>query len=382
MKTFTKTTTKVTLTLLLCLVSSIVFAERLNITNDSNKNFKYTKNKSIDKEFDARSYCKLNLYGKYSDYKIVTCDDNQISFHVEITTKSNKEKDAEEMLNNINIEINDSKSSETIEAKTTIKNKKMFNINFQIEYYIKIPRNMYLTIENSYGKVEIDKLNKDIVLDLKYGDFTIDSLLSNNNKIDIIYSDAKIKHANWINGELRYSDIRINNGKNIDLNMTYSNGKFGEIKKLTATCEYSEVNCNNIDYANMNIRYTDTYFDKVKEVAIENSYSDVEIDYLIKKITFNSTYGDIEINKLDKDFKRIDIKSKYSDVYLILSEDNVFTYYVSAEYGQIDCKYLKEHARVYIYELNKEKMGGNINDREEHNIWIEVKYGDVEIDIN
>ena len=273
MKTFTKTTTKVTLTLLLCLVSSIVFAEKRDKSNDSNKEFKYTKNKSIDKDFDARSYYNLNLYGIYSDYKIVRCNDDKISIRVEITTKSNREKDAEEMLNNINIEINDSKKSETIEAKTVIKNKKMYNINFQIEYYISIPKNMFLTIDNSYGKIKIDKLNKGIVLDLKYGELTIDSLLSNNNIIDISYSDAKIKYVNWINGELKYSDIRINDGNNIDLNMKYCNAKFGDVKKLTATCEYSEVNCNNIDYANMNIRYTDTYFDKVKEVAIENSYS-------------------------------------------------------------------------------------------------------------
>ena len=81
------------------------------------------------------------------------------------------------------VKINDSKKSETIEAKTVIKNKKMYNINFQIEYYISIPKNMFLTIDNSYGKIEIDKLNKGIILDLKYGELTIDSLLSNNNII-------------------------------------------------------------------------------------------------------------------------------------------------------------------------------------------------------
>ena len=377
MRTMTKA--KMTVTLLLCFICSIAFSDELKINDNSNENYKYTKKRTIDANFDARSNYKLNLYGSFSDYKIATWNENHISFHVEITAKSNRENAAEEMLNNINVEFDNMKSTETIEARTTIKTKKTTNISFQIDYYIMIPENLYLTINNSYGDIEIDKLSKDLNLDLDFGNFSIDSLLSNNNKLDLNYSDVKIKYSNKIEGKIGFSDIRINNSKNVNLNMKYGNGKFGDIKKLTATCEFSEISCNYADLASLDIKYTDTYFEKVNEITIDDSYSDVEIDCLLKKINFTSTYGDIEINKIDNDFKLIDISSRYGDVDLMLTKEHNFSYYISAEYGQIDSKYLKDNARVYIYEINKEKMSGNI-EMVEQKINIEVKYGDVDID--
>lgn len=377
MRTMTKA--KMTVTLLLCFICSIAFSDELKINDNSNENYKYTKKRTIDANFDARSNYKLNLYGSFSDYKIATWNENHISFHVEITAKSNRENAAEEMLNNINVEFDNMKSTETIEARTTIKTKKTTNISFQIDYYIMIPENLYLTINNSYGDIEIDKLSKDLNLDLDFGNFSIDSLLSNNNKLDLNYSDVKIKYSNKIEGKIGFSDIRINNSKNVNLNMKYGNGKFGDIKKLTATCEFSEISCNYADLASLDIKYTDTYFEKVNEITIDDSYSDVEIDCLLKKINFTSTYGDIEINKIDNNFKLIDISSKYGDVDLMLTKEHNFSYYISAEYGQIDSKYLKDNARVYIYEINKEKMSGNI-EMVEQKINIEVKYGDVDID--
>lgn len=378
MRTMTKA--KMTMTLLLCFICSIAFSDELKINDNSNENYKYTKKRTIDANFDARSNYKLNLYGSFCDYKIATWNENYVSFHVEITAKSNRENAAEEMLNNINVEFDNMKSTKTIEARTTIKTKKTTNISFQIDYYIMIPENLYLTINNSYGDIEIDKLRKDLNLDLDFGSFSIDSLLSNINKLDINYSDVKIKYSNKIEGKIGFSDIRINNSKNVNINMKYGNGKFGDIKKLTATCEFSEISCNYADFVSLDIKYTDTYFEKVNEITIDDSYSDVEIDYLLKKINFTSTYGDIEINKIDNDFKLIDISSRYGDVDLMLNKELNFSYYISTEYGQIDSKYLKDNARVYIYEINnKEKMSGNI-EMVEQKINIEVKYGDVDID--
>ena len=90
MRTMTKA--KMTMTLLLCFICSIAFSDELKINDNSNENYKYTKKRSIDANFDARSNYKLNLYGSFSDYKIATWNENYVSFHVEITAKSNREK--------------------------------------------------------------------------------------------------------------------------------------------------------------------------------------------------------------------------------------------------------------------------------------------------
>ena len=99
---------KIVFTLLLCFVASIGFAE-----NEFDNNYKYTKKRTIDANFNAGEDYTLNLSGKYSDYEISTWNENHISFHVEIVVKSNKEEKAEELLYQIDIDFENSLSSKS-----------------------------------------------------------------------------------------------------------------------------------------------------------------------------------------------------------------------------------------------------------------------------
>ncbi len=370
---------KITTILLLCFIASFVSAEELKDFNKSDNNYKYTKKRIIDANFNTSDAYSLSLYGKFSDYEISTWNENQVGFHVEIVTKSNKEEKAEDLLRQIDIEFNHSKTDKKIVAKTVLPNK-MNNVEFQIDYYIMIPKNISLLIDNSYGDINIDRLDKYLDLDLDYGSFSIDSLLA-DNKIDVCYGNAKIKYAEKVDAKISYGNVRVNTGDDVNVNLRYGNGKFGEIKNLKAFCQYSDVSCSDIDSASLKVQYTDTYLKNVNDVTIDGSYSDVEIDYLLKKINFFSTYGDIEINKVSQDFEVIDIKTVYSDVNVVFLESHRFSYNISVSYGDIDGDLLKDNARRYIKENNEITVIGNFNDdNEEHQIKVDMKYGDFELE--
>lgn len=371
--------TKTALTLLLCFICSIGFAESDEISNDLNDNYKYSKKRTIDANFESGENHSLYLYGKFSNYKISTWKENRISFHVDIITKSNKEETADNLLRQIDIEFSNLKTNKSVSAKTVLPTK-IKNAGFQIDYYIMIPENIFVEIDNSYGDINIDKLNKYFNIDLDFGDFSIDSIFA-ACKIDLSYGSAKIKHADEVKGKIDFSDIRINSGETVDITLKYGNGNFGKIKSLIAKCEFSDITCSEIDNASLNVKYTDTYLKKVKEATIDNSFSDVEIDHLLKKIKFSSQYGDVEINKVDLDFELIDIVSQFSDVEIVLSEEHKFSYNLTATSGDIGNNELKDNAKRYIKEDNKIMIIGNYNDGSNANqINIEAKYGDIEID--
>ncbi len=373
------TKTKMVLTLLMCFICSIGFAEPQSVSIDSYENYKYTKKKTIDANFDASENYTLYLYGKFSDYKIYTWEENKISFHADIVTKSNKEETAENLLRHIDIEFSNSKTNKSVSAKTVLP-AKIKNAGFQIDYYIMIPKDIFIEIENSHGDVSIDKLSKYFNIELNFGDFSIDSIFA-ASKIDLSYGSAKIKYADEVNGQIDFSDIRINSGGNVDVTLKYSNVNFGKIKSLIAKCEFSDITCSEIDNAFMNVKYSDTYIKNIKEVKIDDSFSDVEIEHLLKKIKFTSNYGDIKINKVDLDFELIDIQSHFSDVEIILNEDHRFAYNLSASSGDIDNKILTDNAKRYIKESNEIRVIGNHNEvTNAHQINIDVKYGDIEID--
>ena len=369
----------ITLAFLMCFFCSIGLANHEIASNNSKDNYKYSKKRTINATFDASENYVLHLYGKFSNYKISTWKEDQISFHVEIITKSNKEENADNLLRQIDIEFSDSKTNKSVAAKTILPNK-IKNTGFQIDYYIMIPEDIFIEIENSYGDIKIDRLNKYLNMKLDFGYFSIDSLFA-GSKLDLSYGSAKIKYADEVDGKIDFSDIRINAGNKIDISLEYGNGNFGTIKSLNADCDFSDITCSDIEYGYLNVNYTDTYLKKVKEITIDNSFSDVEIDHLLNEIKFTSKYGDIEINKVDTNFHLIDIKSSYSDVDIVISEDHKFSYNLSALYGDIENKALKDNARRYIKEDNKIKITGSHNDDTgTHQINVEVQYGEIDIE--
>lgn len=332
---------KIGTTLLLCFISSIGFADN---DVDLNKNFKYKKTKTIDKTFDAASDYKLILDGSFSDYTITTWNESNISFHVEISTFSNKESKAEEMLENINVKFNS--YGKTIKAETIIKKRRFDNTSLDIDYQIMIPEDIFLEINNSYGDVDIDRLNRYLNVDLNFGSFSIDSLFA-KGYIDISYGNAQIKYGNELHCYIDFGDIRINQGKYVNVEMDYSNGKLGDIEGLNVDCEFSEI----------------------------------EIENVLRILDLKLSYGEADINKVNKDFSYINIQSSFSDIYLNLDGLQDYSYDISTSFADIDADFLKGSARKYIKEDNEVSIIGDFNDsHKSHNIKIRSTYGDVEID--
>ena len=359
---------KFLLTLLLCFIVSIGNAN----------NYKYSKKRTIKANFEMSEDYTLYVYGKFSNYNIQTWGEDNISFHIEIITRSDKEENAMNLLHHIDVEFDNSQTNKSVSAKTVIP-KKIKNANFQIDYYIMIPENIFVDIKNLYGDVNIDKLNRYFTMDLDFGNFSLDSLFSTAN-IDVKYGNTKIKYVHDLKGNVGFGDVRINSGNNVDIILKYGNGKIGEMKTMTAHCEFSDLSCTSIDSAYINVQYTDTYLENVKEVTIDDSFSEVEIEHLLKKINFTSKYGDIEINNVDKDFKYIGISSQFSDVDIVLDKSYKFSYQLSASFGDINNEILKDNAKQYVKENSETTLMGIHNEGTDlPMIKADVHHGDLNI---
>lgn len=335
------------LTLLLCLFSTLAFADGNDYEINMNQSYKYSKKRSIDANYDAGKDYTLKLEGKFSDYKIANWNEDRISFHVEIIAKSNKESYLDKILSSIDVilsDINKSKASKIVEAKTKIDNCKLNNASISIDYYIMIPNDIDIIIDNTYGDVDIQSA-KDI-------------------KIKLMYGDSDISSADNIDAEILYGDITI-----------------GTVNYFDADVKYSEIDCSMAKKVEAEVMYSDTYFKTVDEIRIDNMYGDLEIENLINKIECSLKYSDIEIENVDKNFSDIIIDAMYSDVSISLTNEHCFSYDISASYGNIFPKMLKDNANKYIKEHTETSVIGNINDNDKlHNIKIDALYGDVEID--
>jgi hypothetical protein len=329
------------LTYIFCFTTLFVFAEN---RNDFNQSYKYSKKRTIDANFEVADNYALSLTGRYSDYKISTWDENYVSFHVEIITKSNKQETAEEMLYAIDVDFDNAKIEKKINAKTVINKNNIKNVSFQISYYVMVPHDIAISINNLYGDVQMDKANKDLYIDMKYGDFSIDDIFT-HAEINLLYGDADIKNAKQITARLNYGDINVVN-----------------VNKVLLTMNYGSAN-----------------FDAVDVLSGKLNYSDIELGNVSKTADISVNYGDVEINNMNNDFELIKVQANYSDIELLLNETMRFSYEVTLLYGDINNDLIEKYARRITEKSYQTYISGNINDSEgKHKIIINGNYSDVD----
>ena len=191
----------------------------------------------------------------------------------------------------------------------------------------------------------MDKANNNLYVEMQYGDFSIDDIVS-TAEIKMNYGDANIKKAKQINAKINYGDIDIADVNSAVFKMNYGSVKLDNVNRLIGELNYSDINVNNIE------KHADIYVN----------------------------YGDVTVNKISQDFESMEVQLNYSDIILNLTEDMSFTYDIKLLYGDIENDLLDKYAkRIVETKVNTKSMTGNINDSEgKHKIIINGNYSDVE----
>jgi len=178
----------------------------------------YTENYTVNRGVT------LDAETRYSDVEIVTWDRNEVDILAVVEVDASSKSRAEAALEKINIEI--SKSGNTISLETELDNGWSRNVKTEIRITVKAPAYLNLTIENSYGDLFIQELSGLALLDLQYSNLKADALSRGNekpyNQVELAYSNATIEEAGWMELELAYSDVEINSSAMLFVESKYS----------------------------------------------------------------------------------------------------------------------------------------------------------------
>lgn len=301
------------ITLLVFLLPCFIYATELN--------GKYTKSKTIKKEFNVNSNALVDLDNKYGSIDITTWNENRVTLEIIITTSSNKESKAINRLEEITVEI--SNSSSIVSAKTKIGKSNNWgsnsNASMDIQYIIKMPANNNLTIDMDYGDVMINKLNGKANINIDYGKLLAGQLNGNSNEINLDYSRGsaidKIGNAT-IN--IDYSSLDIEEAGDIDLNTDYSDTSIKKVKNLDFNTDYGSVTIGDAISINGNADYAN-----LKVGTIENS------------LIINADYGNLKVEKMGVHFSKIEIDTDYIGVKIGVDSNSSFNYTINTKYGGI-----------------------------------------------
>lgn len=304
----------------------ILFLIPLTITATEKKG-KYTKTKTINKEFKVTENATLNVNNKYGNIAIVTWNENKIVIDVTITTNGDDESKVEKRLEQIDVDFNSSSSN--VSAKTIIEKNtsswnlwgKKNNVNMQINYLIKMPVTNNVDLNNDYGAISLDKLEGSAKINCDYGKITIGELLNSSNHINIDYTNkSTIEYMKDGDINADYSTLHLERSGRTKLNADYSHISFGMVTNLEFNCDYGDL--------------------KIGEsgnLSGNSDYMHITVEKLNGSGVFDIDYGSLKINGFAERFKSLKIESSYTRIKLAVSPDVSFN--VNAKLSYCGFKY-------------------------------------------
>ena len=329
--------------------------------------------KEYHKEYTAKKGVLLDLNNRYGNIVVTTSETNQVVVDVKVTVRyPNKEK-AEKLLGYI--DVNFGESPEKISAETVIDDKFSFtgwsgeSRKFMINYNVKMPLWMDLTLANRYGNTELEDLDGLVNLSIKYGNLTAAKLSRGNekplNKLDLAYGKGSIEEAGWMDLVIRYcGNLTIEQSKALLLDSKYSKLVFGTVSSIVATTKYD-----NIRIATIN------------NLILDTGYADVNVETLTKKFKFDGSYSSLSVENVPAGFESIEVNARYTGVRIGISESASYKLDGKVSYGGLKFNEDNFNYSRRIEQNNSTEASGTVGKDESttSTVYVSASYGTVKL---
>ncbi len=335
----------------LFIIPTLVFGN-----NNSDLKGKYTKDKTINKEYIVHPDATFKVDNSYGNINIVTWDENRIVIEVHITTNGNNEEKVQKKLDQITVVFSNSPS--LVSAKTKFsKNRSWWNwgnnnVNMKINYTVKMPITNNVDISNDYGSINLDKLEGHAKINCDYGKITTKELMADNNILTFDYTN----HS--------YFEY-IKSGK---INADYSSFTIGKTNDIDIIADYSKSVIEIAEDVSFNCDYGSITIEKANNITGDGDYLTTRIGDVYKNVSMIADYGSFKINNMTSNSGNINIESDYMKITLGYSEDYSFNFNINLSYGSLrdtdgfefSTKNIKSRSKYYVGHYGSINSGNTI----------------------
>jgi hypothetical protein len=329
--------------------------------------------KEFHKEFKAGTGTTLDLNNKYGDIVVESWNKDQVLIDVKVSIEMPDKSRAEKLISYIDIQFNE--GDNLISAKTVIDDK--FNFSgwgsgsrkFSIDYTVKMPVGINLTLTNRYGDADINELHGQVDLNVKYGNLSVDKLTRGNEKplnaINVAYGKADIEEAGWLDVYVRYTNnLTVTKCQALLLDSRYSKVKVGETSSIVGDAKYGDIE-----------------IEKINNLVLNVGYIPVNVGELTKKLNIQGNYGSISVDKIPKGFESIDVDVDYTGVKLGIEDDACYNLDAHSSYGSIKFNEDNFKHEKHIVENNSTTLTGVVGKESSPaaTVKISTSYGQVKL---
>lgn len=276
--------------------------------------------KEVYEEWPAKDISRLTIDNKFGTIYIEKTNDKLIrieaSFDIENLSKSNAEYLARQ------VRFNFDKSGHTVSSKTSFTNDFKTSQNFEIILKVKMPDNIELIVENSYGDVYMPDFAGKTNLTIEYGNLEAGKLTCDSSpvKLSLKYGKAILNEAHNLDADINYAELRVKKTGETNLNSKYSIIEINTTSQIELESNFDHVGIETVDF-----------------IKSTSNYSHFAINRINNSLELIMKHGDYKVQNVSKTIQTIEIDNTYGELFLNMPEN--LTYYLDSETYYTDLKY-------------------------------------------
>jgi hypothetical protein len=287
------------------------------------------RTKTFSKSFAIDKNDKINLSNIYGSITIKVWDKNEIKVDVEMKSFATTSKDAQTLIDNVNIQAN--KNGDIVTYKTEMGSKNgnwgtntrngkiIWRREVKVYYTVYMPSYNPLTASQQYGNILIDNYNGATSFKIQYGNLTAGNLTNTNNHISIQYGKGEVKDMGGANIKHQYgSGFTAANVGNLNIDAQYTTMNFASVRGA-ASIKHQYGGGTKIGYVS-------------GALNINTQYVTAQIKNLDGNLTSKAQYGKLIIDKIEAG-KDVDVNAQYTGVSLGFANNYNGDFEVRTQYG-------------------------------------------------
>jgi hypothetical protein len=317
------------------------------------------------KKFDVNKNALLSVEHKFGKLKCTNWDQEAISVKVTALVRATNTEKANKLLDKISIEMDGNRNEVSVESDF---NEKLFKGNkneLTIDIEIMIPESVRLDIDHQFGNAYIEKVSGESNITIQYGSIEINALSSENNDVEVSFSEARIDYLG-----------------SADLDISYSTATIGEALELNIDSDYSTVSISSVQQLEIENEGGNVTVDDAETVELASNFSEFKIGSLSKMLIADTEYGSLKVKNISAGFSEISIENSFGSSTLDFEKGASFSLEAKMEF--CDLVYPESQARFSerIIEPTEKYYRGTFGDgNAKSTVTIESSFGNVSIDM-
>jgi hypothetical protein len=270
------------------------------------------KKKTFVKVYDVDARDQLSVDNQYGQVKVNVWDRKEIRVDITVTANAPTDQRVADYLNAI--AINEKREGNVIMLRTDINRESFGSGNWnawrsktgdknfiRIDYVVHMPKGNALMVRNKFGDTDVPSFQAPLTVHSRYGTFSANDLGNMQNNIEVLYGSAKIGKMDGGKLEVRYSDLNLDQVRNLMLVNKFGKLNIREVGNLNADIDYSGATIGSVNNScKVRISYSDGFEvsrlpRSAENVEIQAAYSPVTLPAESNQFNVTVTHGNFRL---------------------------------------------------------------------------------------